>query len=196
MKQFILKNKKTLMGIGVVLLLGSITMSFQDSPILRQKFELQKSLEDTLPEKDNEGIIKMTNCDKLTLDLNKTLMEVGVEMKKIDFSFIQKEVENAINEIDLQKILKETQLSLKNIDLDKILTEVKSSLKDINWDEKNSEILKTINEAKKIENVSLEIRGIDRSVVDKVMEQCKEAIEKIKLTLKNVDIDKIMHETR
>lgn len=55
---------------------------------------------------------------------------------------------------------------------------------------------KQLMKQRKIENVSFEIRGIDRSVVDKAMEQCKEAIEKIKLTLKNVDIDKIMHETR
>ena len=161
MKQFILKNKNALMGIGAAILLGGITMSFQESPLLRQKFELQKSLEDTLPEKDNEAWIKMTDGDKLTQDLNKTLTKVGVEMKKIDFSFVQKKVNNAINEIDLQKILKETQLSLKSIDFDKILTEVRATLKDIVCNEKKGEMEKAI----------------------------KDALEKTKLIIKKMDID-------
>ena len=186
-----------LRGIGAALLIGFVAMSFQDSPLVRQKFELQESYDDTLPEKDFDGPMKRSDIDRLTRDLDKTLKEIGVEMKKIDFALIGKEVEKAIKEIDLEKIMKETQLSLQAIDLANIMANVKSSLKNINLDEKNGEIAAALKDAKReIEKATNEISDLDRSVIEKALETSKEAIEKARLDLKKLDIEKIIAEAK
>lgn len=197
MKQFIFKNKQALMGMGAALLLGCITMSFQDSPFLQQKFDPQQTIDDTVPDKKCGDCMKMKDFDKLTQDLDKTLMEVGVEMKKIDFDQIQQDVEKALKDVDMNKIMKDVESAVKNIDLDKIIDDIKSSVKDINWDEKNGEISMAMSEARKeIVKASAGIHNIDRAEIEKAMEQTKKELEKTKLEFKKVDMDKIMEEAK
>jgi len=203
MKQFILKNKKALGGIIAILLIGGITMSFQDSPfgggkfLVQEEFDMQGSFTDTVPEKECNGSIKMKDFDKIQSQLDKSLLQVNDEIKKIDFDKIQKQVENTLKDLDMEKIMKDVEASLKNIDLDKLLADVTSSLKDINWEAKEGEMEKALAEAKKeIEKARIEIKDIDQGAIKKELEKAKLEIEKSRLEIKNIDMDKIMSEAK
>ncbi len=197
MKQFIFKNKKAITGISTAILIGVVTLSFQDSPVVRQKFDVQQSMDDTFPDKNHEGSMKMKDLDELVGDLDKTLLQVGTELKNIDFTSIQKDVEKALKDVDMQKIMREAELSIHSIDLDKIMADVKSSLKDIDWDKKSVEVGEAMREAKKeIEKAHHEINHIDKDVIEKALEETRKELEKTKLEIKKIDMDKIMAEAR
>ncbi len=203
MKQFILKNKKALAGVFAILLIGGITMSFQDSPFSANKFAVQEEFDlqelgtDTVPKIDCDGSMKMKDFDKLQSELDKTLLQVTDQMKNIDFAKIQKEVENSLKGLDMDKIMRDVERSLKSIDLDKILADVTSSLKDISWEDKNGDMEKALNEAKKeIEKAKLEIKDIDQEDIKKELDKAKLEIEKSKLEFNKIDMDKIMAEAK
>ena len=204
MKQFILKHKKAITGAIAILLIGGITMSFQDSPFSYTKFTIQedsgmppKCPLDTVPEKEYSGSMKMKDFDNLQKVLDKSLLEATAEIKKIDFAKIQKEIEASLKSVDMEKIIKEVNRSLKAVDMDKLLADVTSSLNDINWDGKDEEIEKTLKEAKKeVEKAKLEIRNIDRDKIEKELEKAKKEIEKSKAEIDKLDLDKIMNEAR
>jgi hypothetical protein len=71
MKQFIFRNKKAMGTLIALLLVGGITMSFQDSPFSYNRFAVQENFDvpecvmDTVPDRDNHGSIKMKDFDKL-----------------------------------------------------------------------------------------------------------------------------------
>jgi hypothetical protein len=197
MKQFIVKHKNAVKGTAAALLIGIILMSFEETPLLFQPYNLQASFDDTLPEKTNESSMKMKDFDKLNQDLNKTLSETDEQIKKIDLDKIQDDVLKSLKDIDLNKILKETERSIQKIDFDKILSDVKSSLKDLNYDDKNSEISLAMNEARKeIEKVKIEISKIDKVAIEKEIAKAKEELEKNKIELKKIDTDKFREEIR
>jgi len=203
MKQFILTNRKSLTIIIAILLIGGITMSFQDSPFNHNRFTVQdnpdlpKCIKDTVPEKERNGSMKMKDFDKLQSELDQSLMEVAEELKKIDFTKIQREIEASLKSVDMEKIMKDVALSLKSIDIEKILADVKSSLNDINLEETNEEIEKALSEAKKeIEKAKIEIKDIDRDVIEKELEKAKLEIEKSKVEIDKIDMDKIMSEAK
>jgi hypothetical protein len=203
MKEFILKNKKALISAIAVLLIGGITMSFQDSPFSYSRFDVpenqepKKCCKDTVPEKDYNGSMKMKDFDNLQNVLDKSLLQTMEEMKKIDFSNMQKEIEASLKSVDMDKIMKDVQLSLKSIGVDKILADVKSSLNDIDWADKNEEIEKALKEAKKeIEKAKVEIKDIDQDAIKKEMDKAKAEIEKSKAEIEKIDMDKIMNEAK
>lgn len=203
MKEFIFKNKKAITSAIAVLLIGGITMSFQDTPFSYNRFAVPENQEpkicckDTVPEKGSDGSMTMKDFDNLQQVLDKSLLQTMEEMKKIDFPKIQKEIEASLKTVDMEKILKDVQLSLKSIDLDKILADVKSSLSNIDWADKNEELEKALKEAKKeIEKAKLEIKDLDQEAIKKEMEKAKAEIEKSKGEMDRIDMDKIMNEAR
>ncbi|HMK05041.1 MAG TPA: hypothetical protein VK489_12645 [Ferruginibacter sp.] len=203
MKQFILKNKNALAGFIAILLIGVVTMSFQDSPfsggkfVVQEEFDMQETIGDTVPDKKCDGSIRMKDFDKLQSQLDRSLLQVNDEIKKIDFEKIQKQVENTLKDLDMEKIMKDVENSLKTIDLDKLLADVTLSLKDFNWEAKEGEMEKALAEAKKeIEKARIEIKDIDREAIKKELGKAKIEIEKSKIELKKIDVDKIMNEAK
>lgn len=203
MKQFILKNKKVLGTTLALLLVGGITMSFQDSPFGNNRFavpdsnELRSPCGDTIPDKKYNGSIKMKDLDKIQDELDRSLLQVGEELKKIDLSKIQKDIEASLKSIDADKILKDVERSLKDIDLEKTLASVSESLKDIDLDLKSEEIGKAMKEAKKeLEKAKEEIRKIDKEAIRKEMDEAKKEMDKSREELKKIDMDKIMDKAR
>lgn len=199
MKQFILKHKQAITGTIAILLIGGITMSFQDSPFAYSKFSAPEEYDcatyctDTLPDKEYKEGIKMKDFDKLQTELDKSLLQVNDEMKKIDFSKLQKEIESSLKTVDMEKIMKDVELSLKSIDLDKMLATISSSLKGIDLDYKSEEIEKALTEAKQeVEKAKLEIKDIDKEAIKKELENAKKEIEKSKKEIDKIDMDKIM----
>jgi hypothetical protein len=201
MKQFILKHKKAITGALAMLLIGGITMSFQDSPLGYSKFTGQDDFvyegccTDTLP--DKEGI-KMKDFDKFQTQLEKAMGKVDAELKGIDFTKIQKEaMESALKAVDMEKMIKNVELSLKNIDLDKMMAGVSTSLKNIDLNFKSAEIEKALAEAsKEIEKAKLELKEVDKEEIKKELVKAKIEIEKSKLEIEKIDMSKIMDEAR
>lgn len=203
MKQFILKNKKAVGTLVALLLVGGITMSFQDSPFSYNKLSVQESndlyrpCKDTVPDRNYNGSIKMKDFDKLQSELDRSLLQVSEELKKIDFSKMEKEIEASLKNIDADKIMKDVERSLKNIDLDKTLASVTSSLKDLDLDFKGEEIEKAMLEAKKeIEKAKKEISKIDKDAIKKELEEARKEVEKSKAEINKIDMDKIMSEAK
>lgn len=201
MKQFIVKHKKAITGTLAILLIGGITMSFQDTPFAYDKFSgkedyaYESSCKDTLPEKKG---IKMKDFDKLQSELDKTLEKVQAELKSLDLVAIQKDAATvALKEIDLDKIMKSVELSLKDLDIDKIMAEVTASLKNVKPDHKSVEIEKALAEAsKEMEKAKLELREIDKETIKKELANAKTEIEKSKTEIEKIDMNKIMDEAR
>ena len=204
MKQFILKHKKAIAGTIAVLLIGGITMSFQDSPFSYTKFTVLEDSAptlkcplDTVPEKEYSGSMKMKDFDNLQNVLDKSLVDAVAEIKKIDFAKIQKDIEASLKSVDMAKIMEDVNRSLKAVDMDKLMADVTSSLNDIDWSEKNEEIEKALKEAKReIEKAKLEIRNIDRDKIEKELDKARLEIEKSKSEIDKLDLNKIMNEAR
>jgi hypothetical protein len=203
MKEFILKNKKAIISAIAVLLIGGITMSFQDSPFSYSQFtvpenqDLKPCCKDTIPDKEDNGSMKMKDFDNLQKTLDRSLQQAMEEVKKIDFTKMQKDMEASLKSVDMEKIMKDVELSLKNIDIDKIVADVKSSLNDIDWADKNGEIEKALKEAtKEIEKAKLEIKDIDQEAIKKELDKAKEEVEKSKVEMDKIDMNKIMDEAK
>ena len=201
MKQFILKYKKAIAGTVGVLLIGGITMSFQDSPFAYSKFSVEddtavmyRSCKDTLP--DKEGI-KMKDFDKLQSELDRSMLQVNDELKKLDLSKLQLDMEAALKKIDMDKIGKDVELALKSVDMGKMMADVSSSLKNINVDFDKVDVEKALAEAnKEIDKARLELKEIDKDMLKKEIDNAKQEIEKAKIKLDKIDMDKIMDEAR
>ncbi len=203
MKHFILKNKKALTGTIAFLLIGAMTMSFQDSPFGYSKYLEKDALKisagcaDTIPDKEFTESMKMKDFDKLQSELDRTLKQVDAELRKIDLSGIEKQIESSLKSVDMEKIMKDVELSLKSIDMDKMMADISSSLKDIDLKHNTAEIEKALAEAKKeIENAKLEIKDIDKAAMKKEMANAEKEIEKARAEIKKIDLDKIMDEAR
>jgi DNA-binding IscR family transcriptional regulator len=197
MKQFILKHKNAVIGITAALLIGGVTMSFQDSSFFNQNFNDQDVLTDSVPDKHTEGHMKMKDFDKLDEQLDEVLDQLGTQLKNINFGEIEKTVEASLKTVDMESIMKTVEISLKDIDVEKIVAEATASIKDINWEGKEGDIKQALKEAKEeMEKAKTEMKNINTDEIKKELENAKKEMEKAKLEFKNIDMDKIMREAK
>jgi hypothetical protein len=201
MKQCIVKHKKAITGSAAMLLVGFITLSFQEFPYAQNQFTGQQDLShelsctDTLPEKEG---LKMKDFDKLQVELEKAMGEVNAQVLNLDLSKIQKEaMAQALKAADMDKAMQEVSLALKNIDLDKMMADVSASLKNVNQDFKSAEIEKALAEARKeMEKAKLELKEVDKKAIQQELAKAKIEIEKSKAEIEKIDMNKIMDEAR
>jgi len=201
MKQFILKYKKALSGTIAILLIGGVTMSFQDSPFIysqyppvEESYDCEKVCTDTVP---GEEAMKMKELDKLHADLDRSLLQVTEELKNMNLAKIQREVEASLKAVDMDKIRKEIDRALKNIEMDKMLANVNTSLKNINSEVKQVDVEKALAEARKeIEKARLELKDINKDALNKELLNAKKEIEKARKEIDKIDVDKIINEAK
>ena len=197
MKQFILKHKNAVTGIVAALLIGGVTMSFQDSNFFNQGYNDQDVLTDTVPDRHPGDHMKMKDFDKLDEQLDKVLDQLGTQLKNINFGEIEKTVEASLKAVDMESIMKTVEITLKNIDIDKIVEDATTSLKNIDWEGKEGEIKAALKEAKEgLEKTKIEIKKIDTDEIKKELANAKKEMEKAKIEFKNIDMDKIMKEAK
>ena len=122
MKEFIYDHKKTVAGMAVCLVLGILTLSFQDTPYVKAILDNQEP-QDTTPAKKKKHSMTMKEFDKLSMDLDKDVFD---GMKQIDLAKIEKEVRESLKQVDIDKIIKEVETSLKQVDIEKILADIKT----------------------------------------------------------------------
>ncbi len=191
MKQFIVKNKRAITGIAACLLIGGVTLAFQDSPVihLQDAYTQQEPYATTCGHKDTlppEKKMTMKQLDELTANLDVEMKNVAEELKKINLEDIMKQVELSLKEVNLEKINADVQKSLASINLEGIEKEIKDALKDVKWDKLNAEVKQALQQAK------TEISKIDTETMKKAMEEAGKALDKAKLELKQIDFGKIM----
>lgn len=194
MKQFIQQNKKALSGIGAAILIGLVTLSFQDSPLVQLRPEMQQNTEDTIPQKKKD-CMSMKEFDQVMEDLDKNMHKIGEQLKEIDFALIRKNVETALQQVDMDKIMKSASQALKSVDIEKILNDVRSSLKDIDTEKINAEVNEAMKVANKVlDKARIEMDKVDKQTVKKAMEEARKELDKAKEEIKKIDMDKIRSE--
>lgn len=187
MKQFIQQNKKAMSGIGAAILIGLVTLSFQDSPIVQLRPEMQQNYDDTLPQKKKD-CMNMKEFDQVMEELDKNMHKIGEQLKEIDFALIRKNVEKTFQQVDMEKIMKEAGQALKSVDLEKIMNDVRSSLNDIDTEKINAEVNEAMKEAKK------ELAKVDKQTVKEAMDEARKELDKAKEEIKKIDMGKIRSE--
>lgn len=191
---------KWLMGAAACAILGFGLMSFQDSARKKQQrteSAYAQSTNDTVPDKQISE-----NFDKVMKEVSEALGQVGKELKKMDWSQINKEVENALKDVNVEKIMTEVRQALEKVDVAKISSEINEEmrkldkdklksmqkeldesmkeLKEINWNEINEQLKELKNVEIKLdkENLKAELEKI-KPVIEKKMEELKEEMKKI-----------------
>lgn len=190
---------KWLMGVAALAIIGFGLMSFQDSARNKQQREpaCAQFVKDTVPDKQISA-----DLEKAMKGLSEALGQMGKELQKMDFSQINKEVEQALKEVNVEKIMNEVRQSLEKVDMAKISREISDEmkkvdkeklqsiqkeldesmkeLKEINW----NEITNSLKELKDVEikldkeNLKAELEKI-KPVIEKKMEELKEELKKI-----------------
>ena len=193
MKQFILNHKTTVAGMAVCLLLGILTLSFQDTPYVKAILDNQEP-QDTTPVKKKKHSMTMKEFDKLSADLDGQVFD-GI--KNFDFAKIEKEVRESLKEVDIDKILKEVETSMKEVDIEKIMADVRAELKNIDFENINKETRQALADAKKeMEKASVEMKKIDRDEIKKELENARLEVERNRGEISKINMDKIMAEAR
>lgn len=189
MKQFILKHKKAVAGIGAAILIGGITMSFQNSPFIQDRLGVQMVYLDTTRPKCSNSMT-MKEFDNLLQQLDGSMVQVNGALQKIDVDNIRQQVEASLKKVDMEKIMKDVELSLKQIDLDKIMNDVKVSLNDADWKQNEAEVKHALQDAEKeLKKAKLDMKETD-------MKEIHQELEKAKVEIKKLDLNKIMAEAR
>lgn len=123
--------------------------------------------EDTTTRRKRDRFKDEFNMDELVQGMKKLdeqMLELNKQMKTLDFSKLQQEIDG----------------EMKKVDFDKIGKEIDEAMKKVDWEQMRSELKKSTEEMKKI----------DMSEVKKQMEQVKEQLQKEKMNL-HIDGEKI-----
>ena len=189
MYQFIQRNRKIVAGIAACLLIGGITMSFQNTPFGPiGKLDTLTEEQDTIPTKEGNDEPKMNikDFDKLMQHMDKEGLRMQQELSNIDFEKIHAEISASLNKVDFDKMKSNIDKAMKEIDFTKIENGVKTALKEIDWTKMNEDVKASLQDAKK------EIDKIDMQKMKKEIERAKLEIEKSKNEIKKINIDEIM----
>ena len=190
MYQITQKNKKIIVGIAVCLLIGGVTMSFQNTPFGPiDKLDSLTDIQDTIPLekiKDAEAKMSMRDFDLLLQNIDNEMLKMQKEVNRIDFDKMQQQITASLDKVDFGKIKIDIDKAMKEIDFAKIEQGVKTALREIDWDEVNDNVKISLQNAKK------EIEKINMEAVKKEMEKVKLEIENSRNEIKNINIDEIM----
>ncbi len=190
MKLFIQKHKAAITGIGACLLMGVITLSFQDTPltVLQQQ---NLAVKDTVPEKEKEaGKITMKEFDALPGVIDNSIAKVAEQLKKIDWEKTSAEIRDALKKIDMDKVMADAEKAIKMVDVNKIMAEVSQALKEVKMDDLKLDISRSLKEAQE------SVKEVNWDEIKQELNEAKKELEKVKIDLKDINIDKAMEEAR
>ncbi|MBS1743854.1 MAG: hypothetical protein JST81_12540 [Bacteroidetes bacterium] len=195
MKKMNQKNKQAVVLATVCLLIAGISFSFQDSPNINllQGKPMQK---DTVPDKKDRGMT-MKEFENLSDVLDKSLLEVSEDIKKIDLDKALQSAELSLQAIDMEKMLKEVERSLAQTDFRKITAEALSAVNEEEWSNHKTEIEKAMKEAQKeMEQAKEEMKKINVTEIKKEMEQARKEMMKSRDELKKIDFHNIINDAK
>lgn len=146
---------------------------------------------DTVPKRDG----KIRNFDEALEQLDKAKIELGRNMKDIDWSKMEKEIRESMQriDIDMTKMKADLEKSLKDIDANKIKADVEKAMKEFDSEKMKAELQKALKEvdAQKIQaEVQASIAKIDIEKMKKELEE----VNKIDLGKIKADMEKMKPE--
>ncbi len=203
MKQ-ISRKGRAITGILACLLIGLMSVSLQDTPIVNQVLNEQSDSPDSVPKKQMPSMT-MEAFDNMLLSLDHSMprldpsicnlevqqiqAETLAQLQKVDIEQIARDLQRTMREVDMEKLLAESRASLEKIDWPKLEEDVKHSLKDAEVEmEKAKKELKSINEdqlKKELDQARNEINSIDKEAIEQELAKAKVELEKC-----NVAFDK------
>lgn len=182
-------NQKIVAVITACLLIGGITMSFQNVPFGPfDKLDTLTGIQDTIPEKqkENEAKLTITDFDQLMQKMNEEMGKMQKEITKIDLEQMHKDLASSLDKVNFDQINSNIDKAMKDVDFEKIEKSIKTALKEVDWNELNEDIRISLQEAKK------EIDKINMEDVKKEIRKAKDEIEKSKNEIKKINIDELM----
>jgi hypothetical protein len=192
--KFIQKNKNALLGTAALLLIGGLTLSFQDSPFnylspYGEKEQIRNT--DTVPEKKCcDGKMTMKEFEQLPETIDLGLFKANEAIKSIDWAAIEKTVNDALKSINIDKIKLDVEKALKDVDIQKISADITKALNGVDMDKLNAELKSAMEEAKK------ELNEVKLDDIKKELDEARLEVEKSKDEFKKIDVEKIMNEAR
>jgi hypothetical protein len=188
MKKFIQKNKKAIAGIAACLLIGAVSMSFQNLYGPLEKMDSLTELQDTIPDKNSEAENGMTmkDYDQLMLKMDKGIINMQEEISKLNFDKMHKDIIASLDKVNFDKIQINIDKAMKDVDFAKIEKGVKTALREVDWDKINMDVKQSLQEAKK------EIEKVNMQEVKKEMEAVKLELNKSRAEIEKIDFDDIM----
>ncbi|MGI8950448.1 MAG: hypothetical protein ACR2FN_02575 [Chitinophagaceae bacterium] len=135
----------------------------------------------------------MKEFDKSMKEFDKQMENFNVELKKIDFDKINKEVKEAISKIDFNKINQDVQNSLQKIDWDKMKVDVEKSMQEAKEQVAKINTQKINEKMQALQNKlnSKEFRAQFDSAkiqqkIDEAMQKAKAGMQKAKQEMQNI----------
>lgn len=196
MKQLIAKNKRYLGGMAACLLIGGITLSFQDSPFVHAKtgqteqvIEVEGAIacKDTVPPGKK---LTAQELEKLEADLEQAMKVVGEKLKEIDLGKLNLQIADALKQVDMEKIRASVEQSLKAVDFAAIEKQVNEAMKEVDMKKINEEVRQALQEAKQ------EIEKVNWADLNKELSDARMELEKAQQELKGINMDKLMKEAK
>ena len=189
MKEFVLTHKKSFLAVGLCILIGAGTMSFQTPFGPMDKIDTLTELQDTVPEtKSDEDRLTMDEYNNLILKMDKEILKMQEEIGRMDFSKVHKDIAASLDKVDFEKIERDINKSMKNVDFSKIEKGVQAALSEIEWNKVNADVKRSLQDAKK------EIEKVDMLELRKELERAKKEIEKSKREIEKINFDQVLQE--
>ncbi|MEO6720156.1 MAG: hypothetical protein ABIN67_07305 [Ferruginibacter sp.] len=188
MKKFIQKHKKPIVGLAACLLIGAVSMSFQNLYGPLEKLDTLTQLQDTIPDKksETENSMTMNDYDQLMLKMDKGIMNMQEEISKLNLDKMHKDIIASLDNINFDKIQVDIDKAMKDVDFKKIENGVKTALKEVDWNKINADVKHSLQEAKK------EIEKVNMNDIKKQMEDVKLELNKSKSEIEKLNFDEIM----
>src|SRR5690349_867114 len=123
MNPFLHQNKRILLGLAACLLVGGLTMSFQNTPFGPiDKLDTLTDLQDTIPEKPRarEGEMNINDFDLLVQNIDKEVLKMQKEVSKMDLEKMHQQINASLEKMDFDKIKKGIDKAMKEVDFAKI----------------------------------------------------------------------------
>jgi hypothetical protein len=195
-------NRNILLGISFCIVLAFSAMAFQDSSKINK--QVQESTLDTVPKnheidinidlKEMEEIIKksmeMAQKKLQNIDFTKMQKQIEQSMKQIDMAKLQMEINNSIKAIDWKKIQTDIDRSMKDIDMSKIQMNIEKDVRDAMKNINTAEIKKSMEEVKKInfDDVKKEMENVKKEM-ELNKDHFKLDMDKLKIDMEKVKIE-------
>ena len=153
----------------VALLFFSFT-AFQSAPLQK------KNITDTIPTKEK----KVRDLDEALIELDKSKMDLELQMKKMDWQKMEKDIQASLKEVNSEKIKAEVEKAMQQVDLMKMKTELDASISKVDMEKikKEMEKVKEIDMKQIQENIKNIQPQIERSLKD-----AQQSIEKAKIEI-------------
>jgi 5-bromo-4-chloroindolyl phosphate hydrolysis protein len=189
MKQFILKNRKSLAAATTCLLIAGATMSFQNNqygPL--PLYDSLTEIPDTLPRKQEHESMTMKEYEALMKTLDQEMKKTLKELGKIDVEKINGELQKSLAQFNSAGIRTAIDKALRGIDFASMEKSIRKSMNAVEWDKMSDEIKHSLDKAKG------QLEQIDMKAIEKELETAKKEIEKSKAALSGIDLEKLMKE--